>query len=90
MPDGCNNAGILKVEQRDELNYIQKRFGVEDILEGKAEYEMKILRSLKHRNIVEFVAASMVLHPRSEPSASLYMECCDMRILEDSFKSHYW
>lgn len=89
MPDGCNNAGILKVERRNGLKCVEKRFGVEDILEGKAEYEMKILRSLKHRNIVEFVVASMVLNPRSEPSASLYMERCDMGTLEDSFKSHY-
>ena len=86
---GYNNAGILKVERRDGLRCIEKRFAPEDILEGIAEFEIELLRDLKHRNIVEFVAASILLHRGLEPRASLYMEWCNMGSLKDSIKSHY-
>ncbi|KAL8785418.1 MAG: hypothetical protein Q9195_008653 [Heterodermia aff. obscurata] len=84
---GRNNSGILVVKRAyDGLKCVEKRFRSEYIDEDRAEFEMFILQSLAHRNIVEYVDA--FIDDRGPWSkASLFMGYADLGNLENYYKS---
>ena len=84
---GRNNSGILVVQRvYDGLKCVEKRFRTGDIVEGRAEFEMFILQSLTHRNIVKYLDAFIDVRGRS-PKASLFMSYADLGNLENFYKS---
>ena len=84
---GRNNGGILVVKRvYDGLKCVEKRFRTGHILDGRAEFEMFILQSLAHRNIVRYIDAFIDLRGPS-PKASLFMGYADLGNLEDFYIS---
>jgi serine/threonine protein kinase len=75
ITQGDFNGGIFKVRDREtSKSYIEKRFKPEHVKKGIAYDEITILRSLKHKNIVEYVDAFLQEGPRYR--ASIYMNPC--------------
>ena len=84
---GRNNGGILVVKRvYDGLKCVEKRFRTADIVDGRAEFEMSILQSLTHRNIVEYIDAFIDVRGL-RPKASLFMGHADLGNLENFYKS---
>ncbi|KAL9611839.1 MAG: hypothetical protein Q9167_003533 [Letrouitia subvulpina] len=86
---GCFNAGVFVVRQKSSGRIcVEKKLKPEDVLSGDAEFEMCVLRRLKHRNIIEYVDAFIDMHGSSLPRASIYMAYCDLPNLEDTVWKH--
>lgn len=85
--DGAFNAGVYVVRRKpDNRKCVEKRFMVEDILNGRARFEMFALRELAHKNVVEYLHAFVEEHGPA-PRASLYMEYADLGTLDDNIRS---
>ena len=84
---GRHNDGVLVVKRvSDGLKCVEKRFKTMDIVQGRAEFEILILKALTHPNIVKFLDAYIDLRgPR--PRASLFMGYADLGNLEDFYSS---
>ncbi|MCJ1419707.1 hypothetical protein MMC32_006063 [Xylographa parallela] len=83
VTEGCFNAGIFKVKDQECDNVcIEKRFKPKDIVRGIFHNEARILRRLYHPNVVEYIHA-FVADTGHRPSASIYMEMCDLGSLND-------
>ncbi|KAA6413331.1 MAG: hypothetical protein FRX48_03077 [Lasallia pustulata] len=86
---GCFNAGVVIVQRRqDRLKCIEKRLKAEQILNGKARLEIKVLRGLKHHNICQYIDAFLDENPR-HPRASLYVEYCELGTLDDVLERYF-
>ena len=84
---GGNNGGVLVAKRvYDGLKCVEKRFRTVDIVEGRAEFEMFILQSLTHRNIVEYLDAFIDVRGLS-PKASLFMGHANLGNLENFYNS---
>ena len=84
---GCNNGGILIVRRvYDGLKCVEKRFRTIDIVKGRAEFEIFILQSLAHRNIVGYLDA-FIDDRGIIPRASLFMGYADLGNLENYYLS---
>lgn len=68
---------------------VQKRYKTEDIKNGTAEFEMKVLRKYRHNNIVEYLCGFIDETTYREPVASLFMEYCDRGNVNDVLKEHH-
>lgn len=90
---GCYNAGVQLCKERATGRVvIRKKFvlGLQDPTIQQARpsdwyREMKILSSLNHKNIVEFVRG-YVCAPQAH--ASMWMEVCDLGSLNDLTKGY--
>ncbi|KAL9035903.1 MAG: hypothetical protein Q9214_006376 [Letrouitia sp. 1 TL-2023] len=86
---GCFNAGVFVVRQKSSGRIcVEKKLKPEDVLSDAAEFEICLLRQLKHPNIVEYVDAFIDMHSCSLPQASIYMAYCDLPNLEDTVWKH--
>ncbi|KAI4170670.1 MAG: hypothetical protein LQ343_004768 [Gyalolechia ehrenbergii] len=85
---GCFNAGVFVVRGKHSgKKYVEKKFKEQDILNGAAEFEMRCLRKLRHKNIVKYVTGFIIDGPNQRPAiASVYLEYCDMGNLWDYVK----
>ena len=87
--EGHFNAGIIKVQCRLDSNvYIEKRLRPEDIQTGNAIEEITLMRSLKHRNIAEYIHAFVDRYSHV-PSASIYMAFCELGSLDDCLEKYH-
>ena len=83
ITQGDFNGGIFKVLQRSTGRIcLEKRFQAQHVVQGIARKEMLILRSLRHRNVSEYIDAFEM--PRPIPRASIYMDYCDEGSLDDT------
>ncbi|KAL9106081.1 MAG: hypothetical protein Q9187_008610 [Circinaria calcarea] len=86
--NGCNNGGVFVVIHRSSgRKCIEKGFTSKAVMQGKAEHEITTLRSLRHKNVVEYIDAFYDDYQR-HPVASIYMENCDLGTLESCLKQH--
>jgi serine/threonine protein kinase len=83
------NAGIFIVRDRATGEAcIKKDFKRREIEMGSAQNEIRILRSLKHRNIVDYIHA----HLEEDPyvcKGSLYMELCEYGSVDNILDKHH-
>ncbi|MCJ1282369.1 hypothetical protein MMC26_001692 [Xylographa opegraphella] len=88
VTNGVFNAGILKVQDLERNKVcIEKRFKPQDVLRGIFDNETHILGRLYHRHVVEYIHA-FVVHTGPRPSASIYMELCDLGSLNDMMEKY--
>lgn len=79
---GCFNAGVYVVRRKsDDRKCVEKIFAIEDILNGRAEFEMSTLRELSHPHVVEYIHAFVEHRPKLR--ASMYMEYADLGTMAD-------
>ncbi|KAL8736395.1 MAG: hypothetical protein Q9181_002428 [Wetmoreana brouardii] len=79
--EGYYNAGVYVVRsKRSGKTYVEKRYAPQDVLNSTAEFEMLLLRELRHPNIVEYVTGFIDLRTHR---ASIYLEHCDKGNLWD-------
>ncbi|KAL8860669.1 MAG: hypothetical protein Q9178_003022 [Gyalolechia marmorata] len=82
--NGAFNAGVFVVKRKSTgEKCVEKRYTTEDIENGTAEFEMKVLRKYRHPNIVEYLCGFIDRESRHKPVASVYMEHCDAGNLDD-------
>ncbi|KAI4223434.1 MAG: hypothetical protein L6R36_005426 [Xanthoria steineri] len=87
---GCFNAGVFIVKRISTgENAVQKRYKTEDIRNGTAEFEMRIMRKYSHDNIVEYLCGFIDETTHQEPVASVFMEYCDEGNVNDVLKEHF-
>lgn len=68
----------------DRYICLEKKLPEKLIRSGAARYEIALLRTLKHVNIVRYLDSYIFTHPKlHRPSASLYMEYCSLGSLAD-------
>ncbi|MCJ1319879.1 hypothetical protein MMC15_005215 [Xylographa vitiligo] len=88
VTNGCFNAGIFKVKDLECNNVcIEKRFKPKDIARGIFDNEAHILGRLYHHNVVEYIHA-FVADTGPRPSASIYMELCELGSLNDMMERY--
>ncbi|KAL8808624.1 MAG: hypothetical protein Q9200_004183 [Gallowayella weberi] len=81
---GFFNAGVFIVRRKkDGKKYVEKKYKPEDIRNGTAAFEMKILRENSHKNIVEYFGGFIDEHSHRRPIASMYTEYCNEGNLDD-------
>ncbi|MCJ1477841.1 hypothetical protein MMC13_006514 [Lambiella insularis] len=87
VAEGCNNDGLYKVlDRKKNVVCVEKRFGPELVHVGGAENEIALLRSLKHKNISEYIDS--FIENGYLPHASLYMDFCEMGSLNDTLEKY--
>ena len=70
---GKFNAGIVVVRHRvDGLQCVEKKMKPAEVVNGRAAYEMAIMRKISHNNIVEFIDA-FIDNRGHVPRASIFM-----------------
>ena len=87
--EGHFNAGIIKVQcQLNGKVCIEKRLRPQDVESGQAMREITLMRSLKHRNIAEYIHAFVDPYTHG-PSASIYMAFCELGSLDDCLEKYH-
>ncbi|KAL8992096.1 MAG: hypothetical protein Q9169_007376 [Polycauliona sp. 2 TL-2023] len=88
--EGCFNAGVFVVESRLTGQIcVQKRYKPEDIQKGTAEFEMKLMRRYRHKNIVKYLTGFIDRRNHWGPVASVYMEHCDRGNVQDVLEKQF-
>ncbi|KAL9033423.1 MAG: hypothetical protein Q9180_005952 [Flavoplaca navasiana] len=86
---GCFNGGVFVVQNKSTGKVcVQKLYKTEDIKNGTAEFEMKVLRRYRHENVVKYLSGFIDESIRHEPIASVYMEHCDRGNVQDLIQEY--
>ncbi|KAL8766904.1 MAG: hypothetical protein Q9209_006452 [Squamulea sp. 1 TL-2023] len=86
--DGNFNAGVFVVKRKSTGEIcVEKRYKPKDIKLGTAEFEMRLLRKYRHKNIVKYLGGFIDQKSYHQPVASVYLEHCDLGNLDEAFNA---
>lgn len=89
VSEGQFNEGVYQVQHRSTGEIcIEKRLKTSEIREGRAQKEIILLRSIKHRNVSDYIHAFCTGRESHDPQASIFMDFCDLGSLNDVLENH--